>query len=61
MAKRCATSIHFHINDYPVFSWEDDGETYGPVLGGGKIGFRQMAGLIADYSNLTVHEVSMTD
>jgi hypothetical protein len=28
------------------------------VLGGGKIGFRQMAGLIAEYADLRVHAVT---
>ncbi len=41
----------------PIFDWEDDGVSYGPVLGGGKIGFRQMAPLIAEYANLTVRRV----
>jgi hypothetical protein len=40
------------------FRWTDDGESYGPVLEGGKIGFRQMAPLIAEYANLTVHRVT---
>ena len=48
--------FRFSINDVMLFHWVDDGETYGPVLGDGKIGFRQMAGLIAEYSNLQVHE-----
>ena len=51
-------TVQFAINDLAVFAWHDDGQTYGPVLAGGKIGFRQMAPLIADYANLTVHRVS---
>ncbi len=47
--------IDFLIDDLPVFSWQDDGVTYGDVLGGGKIGFRQMAPLIGEYSNLKVY------
>lgn len=54
---KCGPVFRFAINDLPLLHWEDDGETTGPVLGGGKIGFRQMAGLIADYRNLTVHAV----
>ncbi len=49
--------IDFTINELPIFHWEDDGITYGPVLGGGKIGFRQMAPLIGEYANLKVHRV----
>jgi hypothetical protein len=47
--------VEFSINDLSIFRWKDDGQTYGPALRGGKIGFRQMAPLIADYTNLTVH------
>ena len=49
--------IDFIINDLTVFSWQDDGSTYGEVLGGGKIGFRQMAPMIGEYSNLRVYEI----
>ena len=42
-----------------IFSWEDDGNSYGPVLGKGKIGFRQMTPLIAEYSNLVVRKVEI--
>ena len=54
---KCGPEIAFHINDLPVLRFLDDGETYGPLLGGGKIGFRQMAPLIAEYANLQVHSV----
>lgn len=46
--------ITFAINDLISFIWEDDGESYGPLLGEGKIGFRQMSPLIAEYANLKV-------
>lgn len=49
--------ICFYINGLMVLSWQDDGKTYGPVLTNGKIGFRQMAPLIAEYSNLKVYRV----
>ncbi len=49
--------IDFIIDDLTVFSWLDDGKEYGPVLGGGKIGFRQMAPLIGEYSNLKVYNL----
>lgn len=48
------SSCSFWINDLPVLSWQDDGIAYGPVLGGGKIGFRQMAPLVAEYANMRV-------
>ncbi len=46
--------ISFYINELLIFDWQDDGKTFGPVLGGGKIGFRQMAPLIGEYANLKV-------
>ncbi|MEM7034223.1 MAG: YesU family protein [Chloroflexota bacterium] len=59
---KCGPHIAFYINDLPIFSWQDDGETYGPLLQGGKIGFRQMAPLIGEYANLKIHRAtSMTE
>lgn len=49
--------VTFSINELEVFRFEDDGETYGPFLQGGKIGFRQLAPLIAEYGNLKVYEL----
>lgn len=54
LAVKQGGSISFYINELPVFSWQDDGEAYGPLLGGGRIGFRQMAPLLAEYANLQV-------
>ena len=54
---KCENHVLFSINDLQLFDWEDDGETYGPLLGGGKIGFRQMAPLIGEYANLVVRSV----
>lgn len=48
-------TVSLTIEDIRVFVWEDDGVTYGPRLYGGKIGFRQMAPLIAEYANLKVY------
>lgn len=47
----------FFINELEIFRFVDDGETYGPLLGGGKIGFRQLAPLVAEYANLKVYSV----
>jgi hypothetical protein len=47
--------VSLSIRGLTVFEWEDDGVTHGPPLGGGKIGFRQMAPLIAEYADLTVY------
>lgn len=50
--------FRFSINDIKLFEWTDPGDIYGPVLTSGKIGFRQMAGLIGQYANLQVHRVN---
>ncbi|MEO1020996.1 MAG: DUF1961 family protein [Bacteroidota bacterium] len=47
--------IRFSINELPVLHWTDDGSSYGPILGGGKIGFRQMAPLVVEYANFKVY------
>jgi hypothetical protein len=49
--------VAFYINDLQILKWEDDGDKYGKVLGEGKIGFRQMAPLIAEYANFKVYSV----
>ena len=49
--------VEFFINDLPIFIYQDDGTTFGPVWGEGKIGFRQMAPLVAEYANLLVTRV----
>lgn len=49
--------IKFYVNDLCVFTYEDDGITYGERLYGGKIGFRQLAPLTAQYKNLKVFEI----
>ena len=47
--------VRFAIDGLECFRWVDDGQATGAVLAGGKIGFRQMTPLIAEYANLTVH------
>ena len=49
--------VIFFINDLKIFHFVDDGETYGPLLTGGKIGFRQLAPMIGEYSDLKVYAV----
>ncbi len=55
--KKQGELIQFFINELPILSFEDDGHTYGPLLGAGKIGFRQLAPLVADYRNLQVYSL----
>ncbi|UOY88695.1 YesU family protein [Bacillus glycinifermentans] len=49
--------VHFSINGLSILEWKDDGRRFGPVYGGGKIGFRQMAPLVAAYANLEVRRL----
>lgn len=49
--------VRFRINDLPILEWRDDGESCGAVLGGGRIGFRQMAPLIGEYANFKVYRL----
>ncbi|MCC2684034.1 MAG: hypothetical protein K0R75_933 [Paenibacillaceae bacterium] len=58
---RCGVEIRFRVNDLDILHFHDDGHKYGKALGGGKIGFRQMAPLIAEYSNLKVFSVRKSD
>lgn len=46
--------VEFAIDDLLLFTWEDDRST-GPLVGSGRIGFRQMSPLVACYRNLEVH------
>jgi hypothetical protein len=49
--------VKFIINDLDIFEFIDDGNTYGSILKGGKIGFRQLAPLVAEYANLKVYKI----
>ncbi|MFK4789653.1 DUF1961 family protein [Microbacterium sp. ZW T5_56] len=48
------TDISFAIDGLTLFSWHDD-ESTGLRIREGRVGFRQMAPLVADYRNLEVH------
>lgn len=45
------------IDGRKILDWTDDGEEYGAVLGGGKIGFRQMQWTHFRYRNFRVWEI----
>lgn len=49
--------VQFMIDTLEIFRFEDDGETYGPLLEGGKIGFRQLAPFIGEYAELRVYKL----
>ncbi|KPG73769.1 DUF1961 family protein [Enterococcus sp. RIT-PI-f] len=55
--KKIEGEISFFMNGLNIFTWQDDGHTYGPILKEGYIGFRQMAPMKAIYRNLKVWQV----
>ena len=52
-----AAHIQLQVDGKVVIDFTDDGQRYGLVLGGGKIGFRQMQWTAALYRNLHVYEL----
>lgn len=52
-----AHTVQFTIDDISCLTWTDDGAVGGPARRGGAIGLRQMAPLIAEYSNLLVEAI----
>jgi hypothetical protein len=62
--RKHGSEVTFHIGGVnpwqpttEVFRWTDDGVTFAPRLGAGRIGFRQMAPLVAEYANLKVRRI----
>lgn len=53
--------VTFFINGLEIFHFVDDGVTYGPLLGAGRIGFRQLAPMVGEYANLKVYAVKEDD
>ncbi len=53
--------IRFAVNGLEVLRFQDDGRTYGPLLGGGRVGLRQLAPMIGEYRNLRVFRLSRED
>lgn len=49
--------VRFAIDDIECFRWQDPEGKLGPALGGGKIGFRQMTPLVAEYWDLKVYSL----
>lgn len=46
--------VAFYINSLKILEFDDDGQSFGDILTGGNIGFRQLGGLSAEYRNLVV-------
>jgi len=55
--RKYKNTVTFLINDLMIFTYEDDGVTYGSLLSEGRIGFRQLAPLTAAYKNLKVFKL----
>ncbi len=49
--------VEFYVNDLLSFAFDDDGKTYGDFLTDGRIGFRQLAPMIGEYSDLKVYKL----
>ncbi len=47
--------ISFAVNDLEVLRFTDDGKTWGPVLGEGRMGLRQLAPMIGEYADWRVY------
>ena len=50
--------VRFAVNGLEVLRFTDDGNSCGPLLGSGKIGLRQLAPMIGEYSDWKVYECS---
>lgn len=55
---KCENQVRFFINQLELYRYTDDGQTYGGLIQGGRIGFRQMSPMIAEYSDLRVYALS---
>lgn len=58
---KAGAHVGFWIDALPILHYADDGVTFGPVLGAGRIGFRQMAPMIGRYANFRVYGVDRPD
>ncbi len=47
--------IRFLAEGMELLNFQDDGKTFGPHLGAGRIGFRQLAPMVGIYSNLKIY------
>lgn len=50
--------IQLAVDGEVTLDFHDDGETYGPVLGGGKVGLRQMRDMVGRYRDFRVYEIA---
>ena len=52
-----AGTVSFSVNDLEVLRFTDDGYEYGPLLGEGCIGLRQLAPMAGEYKDLRVYKL----
>ena len=48
--------VRFAVDGLEVLRFTDDGKSFGPLLGSGKIGLRQLAPMIGEYADWKVYE-----
>lgn len=53
-----ASRVSFSVDGLRVLTWDGEGSEEHRIHGGGRVGFRQMAPLIAEYADLVVAEPS---
>ena len=51
--------VRFAVSGLEVLRFHDDGASWGPLLGGGHIGLRQLAPMIGEYANLRVYRTGV--
>lgn len=56
---KAGAHVAFYVRDICAYHWVDPGDAFGPVRQGGRIGFRQMAPLMAEYANLRVDRIRL--
>ena len=52
---KSGADVDFAIDGLRILHFHDDGTRYGPLLGGGCIGLRQLAPMIGEYADLRVY------
>lgn len=52
---KSGADVDFAIDGLSILHFHDDGTSYGPILGGGCIGLRQLAPMIGEYADLRVY------
>ena len=50
--------VRFAVDGLEVLTFRDDGSTWGPLLGAGHIGLRQLAPMIGEYADLRVYALN---